>query len=219
MRLNRVFDGIFQRSFALAVLFLGVVLLHFVIPSDFIGAADAAPMPQRYYSSAGYSPYQRRGGGASGFNPRGGGSGGGGGGSGGGSGDGGGVGSYGGSRRRYGYNANGRGRGGGGGGGGGGGRYSPGGRASANSYDDEEFAQNFLLQFGYIPKESNNSARANSVSLEGSIANFQRVAGIPQTGYLDKTTKAWMKRTRSGMSGDKWRGRGGIKKSVSVLSF
>ena len=105
------------------------------------------------------------------------------------------VGGYRSDRRRSGYAASGRGRS----------PYSPygrsggrggGGRSYASAYEDEQFAHEFLSQFGYIPKETANSTRSNSVSLETSIENFQRVAGIPQTGYLDKTTKAWMKRPR-----------------------
>ena len=93
---------------------------------------------------------------------------------------------YGSPRSRSGYAASGRGRGGGGGGG----------RSYANAVVDEQFAHEFLAQFGYIPKEGANSTRANSVSIETSITKFQRVAGIPQTGYLDKVTKTWMKRPR-----------------------
>ena len=180
-----------------AVVFVAVVGLA-ILP---ISHVDTAPMPQRYLSGYGSAG---GGGGGSGYGYRGGGGGGGGGGSG--------YRSSSGVRQRYGYNAGGRGRGsilgsggrrgnsGGGGGVGYGRRYSPSGRpSSGGDVVDESFAHDFLQQFGYIPKEKNDSraaASANSVSLEGSIANFQRVAGIPQTGYLDKTTKQWMKRPR-----------------------
>ena len=182
MGLHHQNDAAFLPLFAL--LFFAVVSeVGVIVSPGVIGGAEAAPLLRPYFPAAGtaYSPYRFRGGWRGRSGSRGGG--------GGGSRIGGGGGRVGGFRARS-----------GGGDRFGGGRsgFSPSGRNSPNAYVDESFAFDFLQQFGYIPERTNdnNSSKANSVSLETSIADFQRVAGIPQTGYLDKTTKTWMKRPR-----------------------
>ena len=183
MGLQHQTDAAFLPLFSFLI-FAVVSEVGVIISPGVIGGAEAAPLVRPYFPGAGtaYSPFRSRG--AGGWRGSGG------------SWGGGGSRSGGGGSRVGGFRA----RSGGGDRFGGGGRsgFSPSGRYSPNGYVDESFAFDFLQQFGYIPAQANdnNSSKANSVSLETSIADFQRVAGIPQTGYLDKITKTWMKRPR-----------------------